>query len=607
MLTPTRSRPGQGFSVALSLVVSSALVLAVRQQQPPFKAGTNFVRVDVYPTRDGVPVEDLTAPDFQVAEDGVQQTIESFEHIVVHPATQGERVDPGSPARANELAADPRRRVFVVYLDTGGVHVEGSYYIKEPLISLLTNILGPDDLVGVMMPHMSPDEITFGRKTEVIEEGLRKNWPWGRRDTLTLDRREQLYDSCFPPTRGDPAGPDGLSSRARAMVQRYRERVAFDSMRDLILHMGAIREGRTAVIAVSEGWVLYRPDETLTHLRRDPITGTPSEPIPGTPPPVGVGAGGVLTANPQPYDDQSRQNCDKEQMELAMTDNARYFRDLFEDANRANVSFYPVDPRGLPAVDTDIGPAPPLPPALDRAVLNHRIETLRMIAENTDGIALVNSNDLNKQMRRLAADLTSYYLLGYASTNAKLDGRFRTIKVKVLRPGIEVRARHGYRSATAAEVAAAKKAADAPGTAEKRALAAELERLSHEGRALEPARDRSASTDVAGEPVIFRRGPSTGNVPQRSTAREFSRTERLHIEMLPGQATGWTGALLDRTGKTLPIPVTTGERTEAATGQRWLIADVTLAPLGAGDYAIELTVQRAGEPAKILKAIRVTP
>ncbi len=70
-----------------------------------------------------------------------------------------------------------------------------------------------------------------------------------------------------------------------------------------------------------------------------------------------------------------------------MTDNARYFRDLFEDANRANVSFYPVDPRGFPAVDTDIGPAQPLPPALDRAVLEHRIDTLRMLAENTDGIA----------------------------------------------------------------------------------------------------------------------------------------------------------------------------------------------------------------------------
>jgi hypothetical protein len=64
--------------------------------------------------------------------------------------------------------------------------------------------------------------------------------------------------------------------------------------------------------------------------------------------------------------------------------------------------------------------------------------------------------------------------------------------------------------------------------------------------------------------------------------------------------------LLDRTGKTLPIPVTTGDRTDAASGQRWLTADVTLAPLGAGDYAIQLAVQRGTDVVTILKAIRVT-
>ena len=125
MLTPTRSRRMRGLGVALLFVLSAAFIVAGPQQQPPFKAGTNFVRVDVYPTRDGVPVEDLIATDFQVAEDGVQQKIESFEHIVVQPAAEGERVDPGSVTRANQLAADPHRRVFVVFLDTGGVHVEG--------------------------------------------------------------------------------------------------------------------------------------------------------------------------------------------------------------------------------------------------------------------------------------------------------------------------------------------------------------------------------------------------------------------------------------------------------------------------------------------------
>jgi hypothetical protein len=238
-------------------------------------------------------------------------------------------------------------------------------------------------------------------------------------------------------------------------------------------------------------------------------------------------------------------------------------------------------------------------------VLQHRIETLQILAENTDGIALVNNNDLTKQMRRLAADLTSYYLLGYSSTNTKLDGRLRSIKVKVTRPGVDVRARHGYRAATAAEVAAATKSAEAPKPAVNAALNAELGALVREGRSLETKPQRASREDAPGEPIVFRRGPITGNVLQRFTGREFSRTERLHIEMLPGQATAWTGALLDRTGKALPVPVTTGERTDA-TGQRWLTADLILAPLGAGDYAIELTVRSGAEPVKILKAIRVT-
>ena len=124
---------------------------------------------------------------------------------------------------------------------------------------------------------------------------------------------------------------------------------------------------------------------------------------------------------------------------------------------------------GLPAFDTDIGlGAAAAAGVRSSAVLEHRIETLRMLAENTDGIALVNSNDLKKQMRRLAVDLSSYYLIGYSSTNAKLDGGFRTIKVRVSRPGVDVRARHGYRAATAAELTAAEESGGHATTAVRR-------------------------------------------------------------------------------------------------------------------------------------------
>ena len=64
----------------------------------------------------------------------------------------------------------------------------------------------------------------------------------------------------------------------------------------------------------------------------------------------------------------------------------------------------------------------------------------------------MNSNDLRKQIRRIADDLTSYYLMGYYSTNSKLDGRFRNIKVRSKRPGVEIRSRRGYNAATPEEV-----------------------------------------------------------------------------------------------------------------------------------------------------------
>jgi hypothetical protein len=74
------------------------------------------------------------------------------------------------------------------------------------------------------------------------------------------------------------------------------------------------------------------------------------------------------------------------------------------------------------------------------------------MAQDTDGTWVINTNDINGALGRIVSDLSSYYLLGYESTNNKLDGKYRTITVRVKRPGAQVRARKGYRSLTAEEV-----------------------------------------------------------------------------------------------------------------------------------------------------------
>jgi hypothetical protein len=67
-----------------------------------------------------------------------------------------------------------------------------------------------------------------------------------------------------------------------------------------------------------------------------------------------------------------------------------------------------------------------------------------MLAENTDGRAMVNSNDPLPALKQMLRDSSAYYLLGYNSTEAPRDGKFHEIKVTVKRKDVQIRARNGY-------------------------------------------------------------------------------------------------------------------------------------------------------------------
>ena len=92
------------------------------------------------------------------------------------------------------------------------------------------------------------------------------------------------------------------------------------------------------------------------------------------------------------------------------------------------------------------------------------MDTLRVLAEQTDGRAIVNRNDLAAGMKQIVRDTSAYYLIGYNSSQAPTDGKFHEIKVRVKRPGVQVRARKGYWALTAEETAAT--APPKPGAAE---------------------------------------------------------------------------------------------------------------------------------------------
>jgi hypothetical protein len=141
---------------------------------------------------------------------------------------------------------------------------------------------------------------------------------------------------------------------------------------------------------------------------------------------------------------------------LSYIDHELEVRQMAQRANRANVSFYTLDPRGLTVFDDSVGGAfRPAPLDEDRQRLASRHDALKVLAEQTDGAWILNTNDTAGALARILADTSSYYLLSYYSTNPKLDGRFRRITVRVRRPDVEVRARPGYLAPTEAEARAA--------------------------------------------------------------------------------------------------------------------------------------------------------
>jgi VWFA-related protein len=671
--------------ISLSLAACSAAVIA-QTQQPTFRVEANYVRVDMYAMADGQAVEDLRPEEIDLLEDGVPQKVEAFEHVKVRPAgPQETRVEPGTVRDSRALAADPRARVFVIFLDTYHTQVDGSHNMRLPVVRFLDRVIGQDDLVGVMTPEMSAVNLTLGRKTTVISQMMQEDWAWGRREQIAgLDPKEQRYETCY--------GTDGV---AQEMIERRREKLSLDAVEDLIHHLRGLREERKAVLMVSEGWKQFRENPRLARPIDNRVPGTPE---------VFVGRGGKLEKNdPRSLGGVSMYECEADRTMLAGLDHRFRLMRLTDDANRANVSFYPVYPRGLVPFDAPIGPRKPPPPSVDSANLTTRHDSLRQLAANTDGLSVINTNDIEGAMSRIVADLTSYYLLGYYSSNTKLDGKFRAITVRVKRPGVQVRARRGYRGRTAEDVltAAAEEKRNTPtpvskaidtvaavsprttflvrtaawstfaagdktaaamwivgeldyklrkdlawsagGVADVVVLSAGGEQVLSKSLDVEagqgtfslrvpeaggvapgeyavrvrvrPKQDSGLPvSDVArvivpetpsrlGEAVLWRRGPTTGPRHLMTADPRFQRSERLRLELATTAAGMPAARMLDRAGNPLQIPVALTDRQDASGEFRWIVVDATLAPLAAGDYAIEVTL----DDAKQVTAFKVVP
>ena len=395
-------------------------------QQPSFRAEINVVRVDVIVTdRDGNPVTDLQADDFEVFEDDTLQTIDSF-RLVHLTGTPEPGAEPARPIRSGfdeeREAAREDVRLFAIFFDDYHVRFENAVRLREALINFISTQLGPLDMVSVMYPLTPLDAVQMTRNHESIVAAIER-----------FEGRKYRYE------------PRNLFEQQYAeyptsVVERIRNEVSLSGLRALVTHLGGLREGRKALILVSEGYTNYVPPQL-----RDRNAGV-------------SGSGNPNQLNPLAGDNSLEQTG----AFFADVNIMMELRDVFNAANRGNTAIYAVDPRGLAVSEFDLS-QPTISNRTDARARRTTISTLRTLAEETDGRAIVNQNEVGPGLRQMVRDSSTYYLIGYNSTQAPSDGKFHEIKVRVKRDGIRVRARKGYWALTVDDVARMSAAALDPG------------------------------------------------------------------------------------------------------------------------------------------------
>ncbi len=424
----------------LTLVVHTRLAAqdppgaASPQPAPVFRTGTTAVLLDIV-VRDkrGRPVRDLRQDEITVLEDGVAREVKAFRLV------EGASADAGvSAAPAGVVQPDPLRRITLVSLVFDHLGQNARKLAQKAALDYLKKPLPTGQWVAVFSLdnrlHMRHD---FTRDTAALSAAVdRSTTTASREDAVPLPGASR--ELAEPVRFGQPsggvaanpatAGQDAVAEAMREMQQRMqtlasgiemsqRGHATFYPLMALAKAQAGL-EGRKAILFFSEGLQVPSSVEEA-------------------------------------------------------------FKATISEANRANVSVYTIDARGL---DTgrDLAAAGA---ALDKAgrvsqqamakrgaggtsmdeVQNDELvvsslksntqSVLRELAESTGGVLIANTNDLGRGLDRVTSDLASYYEIAYAPKSGEADGSFRKIEVKVARKGIDVTSRSGYFALPASDAA----------------------------------------------------------------------------------------------------------------------------------------------------------
>ncbi len=405
--------------LAVSAVLAVGTVLAAQQapppsppagapsqgtQQPTFRVTVDLVTTDVI-VRDarGQFVSDLNKGEFEIFEDGVPQQVASL--VLVHGGRVFNQQLPPPPAPPEGIILPPARptndaagRIFILFIDDLHLDFKNTARTRDLVKKVKNTLIHQGDMFAIVSSGTSSIEVDLTYDLNRIDEAVKKIMGGALKASDIIQ---------------GPEGADGPSE------VRYRAHTAFSVVYDMLRQLEKVQNRRKALIYVSNGYD-FNPYEK-SRLGEDPD--------------------GFFMSRQGQTREEGENDPRRQGQQFADADLARELAELTRTANRANATIYTLDPRGLvgmPDIDENVDPTE------FQEYINNSISSLRVLADQTGGIAVVNSNDFEKALKRIDAETSDYYMLGYYSTNPDPMRRTRNVDVKVKRGDVDVWSRKSY-------------------------------------------------------------------------------------------------------------------------------------------------------------------
>jgi VWFA-related protein len=398
----------------------SAAPAAASQGPPPPGQGVVIRRSFDVITRDvivrdnkGQFIANLKKDDFEVFEDGVKQEVISF--LLTHGGRVYNEAAPPPPPPMEGIILPPSKptsdaagRIWLIFVDDLHLDFRNTGRIKDLFKKIANELVHEGDMFGIVSsgPSSLAIDLTYDRKR--LTQAIDKISGAGLKPQEILDA---------------PLGAEGPSE------VRYRAHVAFDTAYGIMKSLEQVHNRRKAFVYVSNGYD-FNPFSD-TRKKQDEARWREMNPSSGND--DGSGNNNNSDSDTNPFLRQGNQ--------FSFADLASQLGELTRQANRANVTIYTIDPRGL------VG-GPDLDEKVDMVDFQNYVTTsqnsLRVLSEQTGGFATINQNDFVKSLKRIDAETSDYYVIGYYSSNPDPTQRRRQVEIKVKRPNVELRYQPTY-------------------------------------------------------------------------------------------------------------------------------------------------------------------